>query len=204
MQPVINHWVHITTRTIIKDGSPLLSFSTPFNSSAPEEVYRKLECNYPKFFKMDLLCKWAWLGAEILLRDGDGFVCDGWDKTKIGIVLSTAAGCFEVDKKYKESIASIPSPALFVYTLPNIMLGEICIKHGIKGEQACVVKDGFDADELFFLVDDLLRNRDMNACICGWVDATAESHDVNVCWVTKATSGTVFSTETLQNIYSGK
>lgn len=204
MQPLINHWVHINTQAIIKDGSPLLLFKAPLNSNAPEEVYRELEFNYPKFFKMDLLCKWAWLGAEMLLRNASDLVSDGVNKTKIGVVLSTAAGCYEVDKKYKESIASIPSPALFVYTLPNIMLGEICIRHGIKGEQACLVNDRFDADEMCFWVNDMLQNRGMDACICGWADATSENHDVNLFWVTKAAPGITFNAATIQNIYSAK
>lgn len=204
MQPVINHWVHINTQTIIKDGSPLLLFNAPVNSSAPEDVYRALEFNYPKFFKMDLLCKWAWVGAEMLLKTSMGYVHEQIDKTRIGVVLMTSHGCMEVDKKYQDSITTIASPALFVYTLPNIMLGEICIRHGIKGEQACLVNDSFDAEELSFWVNDLILNRGMDACICGWVDATNTNHDVNLYWVVKNNKGLPFTASSIQQLYSGK
>jgi hypothetical protein len=151
---------------------------------------------------MDILCKWAWVGAEMLMKTSTGYVHENIDKTKIGIVLMTSHGCLEVDKKYQDSIASIPSPALFVYTLPNIMLGEICIKYGIKGEQACLVNEQFDADEMYFWVNDLLHNRGMEACICGWVDATTENHDVNLYWVMKNGKGIPFNAPSIQQLYS--
>jgi hypothetical protein len=204
LQPVIHHWVHINQQSVIKDGSPLLSFNAPVNSGAPEELYRALQFNYPKFFKMDLLSKWAWVGAEMLLRTSTGLIYEGIDKAKIGMVLMTGSGCLEVDKKYKESVATIASPALFVYTLPNIMLGEICIRHGFKGEQACLVNDSFDTEEISFWVNDLLQNRGMDACICGWVDATSQNHDVWLTWVTKSNKGMLFNGENLQQLYSGK
>lgn len=169
----------------------------------PEDVYRQLGFNYLKFFKMDVLCKWAWLSAEALLKNGDGFVYEGIDKNKVAVVLMTGNGCIDVDKKYLETVATIPSPALFVYTLPNIMLGEICIRHGFKGEQACLVSDGFDSNELYFWVNDLLQNRGMEACICGWVDATSEQHDTCLFWVTKQNGGIPFSANHLQQLYKG-
>lgn len=204
MQPVISHWVHIDTQAIIKDGSPLLLFNAPVNSNAPEDLYRALEFNYPKFFKMDLLCKWAWVGAEMLLKTSTGYVHEQVDKTKIGVILMTSHGCLEVDKKYQESIATIPSPALFVYTLPNIMHGEICIRYGIKGEQSCLVNDGFNKEELSFWVNDLMYNRGMDACICGWVDATNSNHEVNLYWVVKSNKGIPFNASSMQQLYLNK
>ncbi|MBL7683127.1 MAG: hypothetical protein JNK00_07165 [Flavipsychrobacter sp.] len=187
---------------MIKDASPLLSFNEPADSNAPETVYRGLQYNYVKFFKMDLLSKWAWLGAETLLKQGENFVYDGIDKTKIAIVLQTNHGCLDVDKKYSDSLTTIASPALFVYTLPNIMLGEICIRHGFKGEQACLVNDGFDVKEMEFWVNDLLQNRGMEACLCGWVDATADNHDVCMYWVTKENGSIKFAADTMQQLYN--
>lgn len=152
---------------------------------------------------MDVLCKWAWLSAEILLKKGERFVYDDLDKTKIAVVLMTGNGCLDVDKKYIETVATIPSPALFVYTLPNIMLGEICIRHGFKGEQACLVSDNFDCNELYFWVNDLLQNRGMDACLCGWVDAVSGKHDTCMFWVTKQNGGILFSANHLQQLYKG-
>ena len=131
----IHHRVHLANHT----------------AREPQELYRLMQCNYMKFFKMDPLCKWAWLGAEALLTDKGGNLYDGMDKNKIAVVLMTKHGCIDVDKKYLEGLDNIPSPALFVYTLPNIMLGEISIKHGFKGEQLCLVDEYFNTEELHFL-----------------------------------------------------
>ncbi len=203
MQASIRNRVHINKQSVIKDASPLLSFNEPADSNAPEAVYRALQYSYPKFFKMDLISKWAWLGAETILKQDDGFVYDGMDKTKIALVLQTNHGCLDVDKKYNETVATIASPALFVYTLPNIMLGEICIRHGFKGEQACLVTNGFDVKEMEFWVNDLLQNRGMDACLCGWVDATADNHDVCMYWVTKENGQLKFSADTMLQSYKG-
>ncbi|MBS1772889.1 MAG: hypothetical protein JST82_08510 [Bacteroidetes bacterium] len=201
MQPVINHWIVINETSIIKDGSPLLLFNVLPDATA-ESAYRALQCSYAKFFKMDLLCKWAWLGAEALLSGNEGIAYEGLDKTKIAVVITTSDGCIDVDKKYKATINEIASPALFVYTLPNIMLGEISIRQGFKGEQACLVNDPFDANELFFWVNDLLQSRNTDACLCGFVNATATNKEVVLFWVTKGGNGIPFTTDNINKIYN--
>lgn len=150
-----------------------------------EDVYRSMEMNYAKFFKMDILCKWAMIGAEFLLKKEESYVYEGMDKTKIAVVLMTHSGCIDVDKKYSASTNTIPSPALFVYTLPNIMLGEICIRHGFKGEQFSLINDEFDKEEIAFLVNDLLQNRKMDACLFGWVNADSENTNIEMNWTIK-------------------
>lgn len=201
-RPAISNWLRINKHSVIKDGSPLLSFNDPIDSYTPDVLYRALQYNYPKFFKMDLISKWAWLGAETVLTQANGFIYDSVDKTKIAVVLQTNHGCLDVDKKYSETLATIPSPALFVYTLPNIMLGEICIRHGFKGEQACVVSDGFDTKEIEFWVNDLLTNRGMEACLCGWVDATTNNHEVSLYWVSKQEDKLLFTADTMLQIHN--
>ena len=165
-----------------------------------EDMYRALHCNYPKFFKMDLLCKWAWLGAEILLQRADSTLYDGKDKNKIGVVLATRNGCLQADKKYQQTLNSIPSPALFVYTLPNIMLGEICIRHGFKGEQLCLVQDSFKEEEISFWVNDLLVQRGMEHCLVGWIDAVEDKYDVCLFWAAK--DGVVMTPAMMEEVYA--
>jgi hypothetical protein len=171
----------------INNGLVALNGTTFLNlqTQSPEVIYRELGLNYPKFFKMDLLCKWAWLGAEILLKTTEGMRYDHLNKEKIAVVLATGKGCLAVDKKYLESMQTVASPALFVYTLPNIMLGEICIRHGFKGEQLCMVQESFNSDELSFWINDLFKHRKMEHCLTGWVDATEDKHEVQLFWVSR-------------------
>jgi hypothetical protein len=57
-----------------------------------------------------------------------------------------------------------------VYTLPNVAIGELCIRHGIKGETACFVFDIFDAVFQAWYTDTLIEDYNTKACISGWAD----------------------------------
>lgn len=201
MELTISNSIQLNNRHARRDGTDIAAGAyNPLGE--PQELYRALGLSYMKFFKMDLLCKWAWLGAEALLMQDGNPVYEGVDKNKVAVVLMTKHGCLDVDKKYLESMKDIPSPALFVYTLPNIMLGEICIRHGFKGEQLCLVSDGFDTEEMAFWVNDLLQKRGMEACLCGWVDAWDGNRDVALHWITKNNNnGAAFTKEQLDNLY---
>ncbi len=199
----IQNWIHLNSRTATKDGQPMLQDSY-VAAQEPQDVYRLLQYNYMKFFKMDLLCKWAWLGAEALLTDEGNAVYEGIDKNKVAVVLMTAHGCIDVDKKYLAGMQNIPSPALFVYTLPNIMLGEISIRHGFKGEQLCLVDEKFNTEELYFWVSDLLNNRGMDACLCGWADVYDMNKDICFFWVSRQDGGLSFTKEKLQQLYNNE
>lgn len=180
-------FVRIKDRVATKNHIPLLEAQV----LSPEGLYRGLGYSYPKFFKMDLLCKWAWLGAEALLKTETGYEYGQADKNKIAVVLATKHGSLAVDKRYLETLDTIPSPALFVYTLPNIMLGELCIRHGFKGEQLCLMQDAFDAGEMSFWVQDLFKHRGMEHCIFGWVDALNGATDVCLFWASKSNAASV-------------
>lgn len=200
MNLYIQHWLHINDRSTVKDGVHVLPDGAEVNE--PQDIFRLLQYNYMKFFKMDLLCKWAWLGAETLLTDKEGTLYEGIDRNKIAVVLMTSHGCIDVDKKYLDGMQNIASPALFVYTLPNIMLGEISIRHGFKGEQLCLADESFNPEELFFWVNDLLTNRGMEACLCGWADAYDNHKDICLFWVTKQEGTMNFTKDNLQELYN--
>jgi hypothetical protein len=92
-----------------------------------KSAYRRLNIQYPKFFKMDSLSKLAFLSAEILLKDSD--ITTSYPSEMTGIILFNASSSLETDEKHQESIGDrgnyFPSPSVFVYTLANIMTGEI-------------------------------------------------------------------------------
>jgi hypothetical protein len=177
----IPDYVSIRDGILIRNGQPLAG---PFTD--PADMYRRLGYNYPKFFKMDTLCKWAWLAAEALLREDEGtYIYEGLDKQSIAMIMATRDGCLDVDHRYQESMLGISSPALFVYTLPNIMLGEICIRHGFTGEQLCEVQEDFDAEALLLWVRDLMADRSMSHCLFGWADAINSQQNIMLFWSDK-------------------
>lgn len=165
----------------------------------PAEAYREAGISYPKFFKMDILSRVAFIAAELLDIPHDNIP----DKTKVGTVISTSSGCIDVDKKFEESRQKIASPALFVYTLPNIMLGELCIRHGFKGAQVCFIEEHPAPSDTFFHVNDLMTRQRADACLCGHIDASEESIDASLIWVTRESGPLAFTEEQLKNIYQG-
>lgn len=159
-------------RIFKNEGSNLLDFMTA--------VYQNKKINYPKYFKMDILSKVAFLAAELMEID-DAHL----EKDNVAVVLSTSIGCLDVDKKFEQSRQTHASPALFVYTLPNIMLGEICIRHGFKGEQLCSFEEQFRKEWFDFYVSDLLNHRKTDACLFGHIDATEDEIEVELYWKRK-------------------
>ena len=53
-------------------------------------------------------------------------------RRKQDLVLSNANASLDVDLKYAKTMQTGASPALFVYTLPNIVIGEISIRIILK------------------------------------------------------------------------
>jgi hypothetical protein len=136
-------------------------------------VYQHLGVKYPKFYKMDNLAKLGWLAAEVLLKDFDK---DKYLPTDIGVVLTNASSSLDADKRYFESTKDIASPALFVYTLPNIVIGEICIRRHFKGENTFYIFERFDAGFISSYVSLLLETGQLQACVCGWVEMTSTGY----------------------------
>ncbi len=143
-----------------KDGAEAADF---FNSA-----YEALQPAYPKFFKMDNLCKAGFLAVECLLRDIK--ISEKYSPEKTGVIFSNSNSSLDTDVHFHESMATMASPALFVYTLPNIIIGEICIRHRIKGESACFVFDIFDFAFQADYINTLMDAGKIEACVSGWAD----------------------------------
>ncbi len=145
-------------------------------------LYRQINMNYPKFFKMDNLCKLGMLAAELAIRNSVGF--DKLEKDKIAITLSNNASSLDTDRNHLKTIIDkiqyFPSPAIFVYTLPNIVIGEVAIKHKFAGENAFFVSEEFDAELIHNYVSILLNNNDTTAVIGGWVNVDGNEYDAFV------------------------
>jgi hypothetical protein len=142
-------------------------------------LYKKEAISYPKFYKMDNLSKLGFLGAEMLLKD-NAFL-DRYRKEEIGIVIMNSSSSLDTDMAYNETIKDksnyFPSPSVFVYTLPNILIGEICIRHKIKGENAFLVTDQFDPGKVLESVKLLLDKEHAQACFCGWVEVLGDKFE---------------------------
>ncbi|MCW3467534.1 hypothetical protein [Chitinophaga nivalis] len=139
--------------------------------------YDRFSGQYPKFHKMDALSKLGWLAAEVLLQSTDVHTLP---PETVGLVLSNRSASLDTDVRYYATVKDIASPALFVYTLPNIVMGEICIRHGFKGENTFFVSDTFDAGLMSEYPATLLAVTPLQACICGWVEVMEQQYEAAV------------------------
>jgi hypothetical protein len=193
----IHHYIQWASNTVKRDGTLLYHTDEQNPHDIAVNIYKQTGINYPKFFKMDLLSRIAFLASEMVIPE---IIRE--NKDHIATVISTTSGCLDVDKKFDESRQTLASPALFVYTLPNIMLGEICIRNGFKGEQMCTVAENADADWFDFYISDLLSNRNTEACLCGYAEATEHRIKATLLWVSKVPSALPFNISNLKQVFN--
>lgn len=193
----------ISNNSVYKNGVLVYENKNADLSAFLLSVYQHFELNYPRFYKMDNLSKLGWLTSEILLKDS--FEKDKYKPEEVGVILSNANASLDSDKKYLASVADIPSPALFVYTLPNIMIGEICIRNKFKGEDAFFVAEKFDANFTAGYVGDLLNTNVIKTAICGWVDVLNEDYKSALFLVEKEEKqhAAIFNADNMTAIFEG-
>lgn len=132
-------------------------------------LYREQVGNYAKFFKMDTLSRLGFMAVEMLKKQ---LPTDAFDEEETAIIFANHNASLQNDTAYQETIADkenyFPSPALFVYTLPNIVTGELAIRHHLYGETAFYVLD--NEAQLMPLVE----ASHAETAIVGWAEATAK------------------------------
>ncbi|MEO8759953.1 MAG: 3-oxoacyl-ACP synthase [Bacteroidia bacterium] len=197
---ILSH-TKIATNCLWHNGK-LISKNDERVSSAAllEGFYKSINLSYPKFFKMDALSKLGILCAELILKDEN--INDLFAKEKTAIVLSNKNSSLQTDVAYAKTMADFPSPALFVYTLPNIVTGEIAIKHKITGENAFFIEPIFNAELLHNYAELILQEND--AALCGWLNIDETTCEGFLYFVAKQTvedeKKTNFITHNSQNI----
>jgi len=181
----------ISKQSVSKNGKALFTGTEASMPGFLVEVYKHFKLNYTRFYKMDSLSKLGWLTSELLLKDN--FDKEAYAPAEVGIVFANANSSLDSDVKYMASVADIPSPALFVYTLPNIMIGEISIRNQFKGEAAFFVSEKFDAAFIEQYVNNLFDNNIFKACICGWVDVLGNDYKATLFLVEKGNGAIPFT-----------
>lgn len=163
---------------IIRDSKIILNGEVVFQMSKETDIsdflksaYKNFSLEYPKYFKMDRLSKFGFLASEILFS--------GKSVSKnTTLIFANSNSSLDTDEDYFESMKTFPSPSLFVYTLPNIMLGEISIRHQLRSENIFFISENFDP-ALYIEYLAALRSRDKQAnALCGWVDLHSNDYDV--------------------------
>ncbi len=173
----ITSWVMVRNGVAVQNDSLFLEMTDTDPLSFIKALYKQIKCDYPKFYKMDNLCKLAFISAELLLKN----VKLIYGSDEIAVVLSNSSSSFDTDKTYYQSVGDksnyFPSPAVFVYTLPNIMMGEICIRHQFLGENAFFISEVFNSGILSDYTENLLNSGKAKCVITGWVEINESGWD---------------------------
>ncbi len=150
-------------------------------------VFKQEQIVYPRFYKMDAIGKLGFLATELVLKNNK---IEGYHPEAIGVVFSNSSSSLDTDLAHNETIKDrlsyFPSPSVFVYTLPNIVIGEVCIRHKIKGENAFLISESFSGKMLFDYVEELFESNRVDACLCGWVEVLGDNCNGMVVLVEKS------------------
>lgn len=151
----------------------------PFAEQIREE-YKALENSNMKFFKMSDLSKAAYIAVENLMRENP--LSGKYEQKDIAVILANSASSLDTDLEHQRILEKrLPegtSPAVFVYTLPSVAAGEICIRNKFQGDNTFFIDD--NADFAMSYAGMLIREGYAKAVICGWCEKLSENRNVSV------------------------
>ena len=166
------HSVRITQDEIIVDGNRLDVKS--HGKEMLTEVYKTKIGNYPKFYKMDMLSRLAFVASELLIGCDEENDDHSNDRA---VVLFNHSSSIIADRQYVKSIDKndfFPSPAAFVYTLPNITTGEIALRNGYHAETSFYILAARNEKLMQRVIKSTFIDRDIKSVIGGWIDCPSE------------------------------
>lgn len=176
------HTIRITPEEVILDQRKLWEGKKELEEQEGKEhhslltsLYKQMIGNYPKFYKMDGLSRLGFVASEILLNAEKGET----DKER-AIIFFNHSSSIASDRNYKESINDkdnyFPSPSIFVYTLPNIVTGEIAIRNHFHGETSFFILPDKDERLMEEILQASCRDAQSKSFLTGWIDYEDERH----------------------------
>ena len=177
-----SHTIRITPEEVILDQRKLWERKEELGEQEGQEhhslltsLYKQMIGNYPKFYKMDGLSRLGFVASEILLNAEKGET----DKER-AIIFFNHSSSIASDRNYKESINDknnyFPSPSIFVYTLPNIVTGEIAIRNHFHGETSFFILPDKDKRLMEEILQASCRDVQSKSFLTGWIDYEDERH----------------------------
>ena len=154
-----------TFRLYSKDGKSLT------------DIYKQQIGDYPKFYKMDILTRLAFVASELLIKEQGARGKEQEENTSL--ILFNHSSSVVADRQYLSTISDaenfFPSPSVFVYTLPNITTGEIAIRNHYCGETSFYILPEKDKALMQQILEATLKATGATSAISGWVDAESDT-----------------------------
>ena len=195
------HSVEITVDGVMLDGNKLQTEGA--GAALLENIYRRYVGDWPKFFKMDPLARLGFLASELLLKaeaneqrgegnmllpiSGQGTAsspaaagaqhdCRLRETDSRAVILFNRSGSLADDLNYQKGIDGpdhLGSPSLFVYTLPNIVTGEIAIRNKYYSETSFYCIPQPDEALIEKIVSQSIPSGE--SAIAGWCECSGEN-----------------------------
>jgi 3-oxoacyl-[acyl-carrier-protein] synthase-1 len=176
-----------------------LSFKTP---SEITELYRSLQINYPKFFKMDSLSKLGFVASELIFKDTENRFTPRED---MAMICFNRSSCLDTDMQFEATIRDnenyFPSPSLFVYTLPNIVIGEIAIRNKFYGESFFYLCENFDARQIVETVKLAFYDKTTTTVLAAWIEHLKEKSDLLMMLIENENGNLELTEEQVNKLY---
>ena len=179
-----SHSIVITPQKVVLDNEVIINNEVlPIKGERREGIltflYKTRINNYPKFYKMDALARLGFVATELLLqkeRETEG----NKDHHDRAVVFFNQSSSEHADRIFLSSISDpenfFPSPAAFVYTLPNIVNGEIAIRNDYHGETAFYLLPQKDERIMHLITQATLLDDYHKSIIAGWLEYKNENN----------------------------
>ncbi|MCE7065853.1 hypothetical protein [Dyadobacter sp. CY326] len=200
---LITTYCHLSADICSVNGEIVAKRNIESDESWFRQIYKEQEFAYPKFNKMDILSQAGFLASELIKR-ANPRIATAYGDDEIALFFANHASSADTDMRFVHSYEhnGAPSPSLFVYTLPNIVLGEIAIANKWYGENMFAVLPKF-APEFFFNYGQILLSGSSKAILCGWLEILGNAINVFLFFVeNNVENGTAFNHENLLKLSS--
>ena len=179
------HTVTITPEGATVDGKEADAEGT--GAELLTSLYKKYVGGYAKFYKMDKLCRLGFVASELLLQEeGKERSVEREDRA---VVMFNHSSSVDSDRKYEESIADadnfFPSPSVFVYTLPNIVTGEIAMRNKYHGETSFYILPERNEERMRQILSATFSDSMTDSILGGWIDYADDRHFIAVMGIYK-------------------
>lgn len=196
----IESFVRINNHALFYDNKKIALNNFETLEEKLKFLYKNQNIQYPKFYKMDVLSKAGFIAVEYLQAKLEA-------SSNTSLLFANQTASLQTDILYQEGINNrnnyVPSPSLFVYTLPNIVMGEICIKHKLTGENIFLVFEDFNTK---LIIENIILQFKLNKAdklVFCWLEVFDNKLDVLNCIIsTQKTEKTpLLNHENLNTIY---
>ena len=200
MELYLKDFVCINNTELLKNGQKILSRERGDLQDYAKQIYTVLDLKYSKFYKMDALSKFGLLAVELLLSGKNV-------SSETSLIFANQSSSLDTDIKYNQSIQNqsefYPSPSVFVYTLPNIVMGELSIKFKITGENTFFILPDFQAE----VFEDLIRMQSelgkAQSFILTWLEILENEINVFSCYISseRGKNDLTLNAQNLKHLY---